>query len=69
LAAAEEINPSRVSRLLGLTLLPPEIVAAIPDGWQAQGMTLPERTEPFLVDWARQEGCPLLSASAPARDA
>ncbi|WPB83110.1 hypothetical protein [Sediminicoccus rosea] len=54
LAAAEKINSSYVSRLLRLTLLAPDIVAAILDGQQADGMTLPGLMEPFPVEWASQ---------------
>ncbi len=41
LAAAEKINASYVSRILRLTLLAPEVVEAILDGRQTEGMTLP----------------------------
>ena len=41
LAAAKKINTSYVSRILRLTLLAPDIVEAILDGWQPEGMTLP----------------------------
>ena len=54
LAAAEKINSSYVSRVLRLTLLAPDIVEAILDGRQPEGMTLPGLMEPFPVDWARQ---------------
>ena len=54
LAAAEKINSSYVSRLLRLTLLSPDIVEAILDGRQTEGMTLPGLTEPFPVEWASQ---------------
>jgi hypothetical protein len=54
LAAAEKINSSYVSRLLRLTLLAPDIVEAILDGRQPQGMTLPGLMEPLPVEWARQ---------------
>ena len=40
LAAAEKINSSYVSRLLRLTLLAPDIVEAILDGPQLEGMAL-----------------------------
>jgi hypothetical protein len=53
LAAAETINSSYVSRLLRLTLLAPDIVEAILDGRQPQGMTLPGLMEPFPVEWER----------------
>ncbi len=55
LAAAEKINSSYVSRLLRLTLLAPDIVDAILDGRQPEGMTLPALMEPFPVDWGRQQ--------------
>ena len=51
LAAAEKINSSYVSRLLRLTLLAPDIVEAILDGRQPEGMTLPVLMEPFPVEW------------------
>lgn len=54
LAAAEKINSSYVSRLLRLTLLAPDIVEAILDGRQPEGMTLPVLMEPFPVEWKRQ---------------
>jgi len=54
LAAAEKINSSYVSRLLRLTLLAPDIVEAILDGRQPEGMTLPGLMEPFSVEWGRQ---------------
>lgn len=41
LASAEKINPSYVSRRLRLTLLAPDIVEAILDGRQPEGMALP----------------------------
>ena len=51
LAAAERINSSYVSRLLRLTLLAPDIVEAILDGRQPEGMTLPALMKPFPVEW------------------
>ena len=39
LAAAEKINASYVSRILRLTLLAPEMVEAVLDGRQPEGMT------------------------------
>ena len=58
LAAAEKINDSYVSRLLRPTLLAPDIVEAILDGRQAEGMTLPGLMEPFPVEWERQRATP-----------
>jgi hypothetical protein len=54
LAAAEKINASYVSRVLRLTLLAPDIVEAILDGRQPEGMTLPGLMKPFPVKWKRQ---------------
>lgn len=54
LAAAEKINSSYVSRVLRLTLLAPDIVVAILDGRQPDGMTLPRLMQPFSVEWAGQ---------------
>jgi len=56
LAAAEKISSSYVSRLLRLTLLAPDIVDAILDGRQPEGMTLPALMEPFPVEWDQQAG-------------
>ncbi len=66
LPAAEKINSSYVSRLLRLTLLAPDIVEAILDGRQAEGMNLPGLMEPFPVEWARQEGAPSLPPFCPS---
>ncbi|MCZ8147881.1 MAG: hypothetical protein O9325_08555 [Roseomonas sp.] len=54
LAGAEKINSSYVSRLLRLTLLAPDIVDAILDGRQPDGMTLPGLMEPIAVAWQEQ---------------
>jgi hypothetical protein len=56
LAAAEGINGSYVCQILRLTLLAPDIVEAILDGWQPDGMTLPGLMEPFPEEWSRQKG-------------
>ena len=55
LAAAERINASYVCRTLRLTLLAPDIVEAILDGRQPEGMTLPGLMEPFSVEWGQQK--------------
>lgn len=54
LASAEKINSSYVSRLLRLTLLAPDLVEAILDGRQAEGMTLPELMKGVPTIWANQ---------------
>ena len=56
LAAGERVNPSYASRLLRLTLLAPDIVEAILDGRQREGVTLPALMQPFPVDWEGQAG-------------
>jgi hypothetical protein len=50
LAAAEKINSSYVSRLLRLTLLAPDIVEAILDGWQPEAMTPLRLMQPGPVE-------------------
>lgn len=54
LAAAEKINSSYVSRVLRLTLLAPDIVEAILDGRQPEGVTLPELMKEVAVEWEGQ---------------
>jgi hypothetical protein len=54
LCSSEKINSSYVSRLLGLTLLAPDIVAVILDGQQAEGLTLTALMEPFPVGRGQQ---------------
>ena len=66
LAAAEKINSSYVSRVLRLTLLAPDIVEAILDGRQPEGMTLPALMEPFPMEWNRQPAATLRSRSTQA---
>jgi hypothetical protein len=51
LAAAEKINASYVSRVLRLTLLAPDVVEAILDGRQPEGMTLPGLLTGVEVAW------------------
>ena len=54
LAAAERINASYVCRMLRLTLLAPDIVEAILDGRQPEGMTLPDLMKGVQVGWESQ---------------
>ncbi len=54
LATAEKINASYVSRVLRLTLLAPDVVEAILEGTQPEGMTLPGLMEWVEVEWHRQ---------------
>ncbi|WP_233256239.1 hypothetical protein [Falsiroseomonas bella] len=71
LAAAEKINSSYVSRVLRLTLLAPDIVEAILDGRQPEGMTLPGLMEPLSIYWGEQRsrctGPAYCRAGAPIR--
>jgi hypothetical protein len=55
LAKAEGVSQSYVSRMLRLTLLAPDIVEAILDGRQPEGMRLESLLEGFPVEWKRQE--------------
>lgn len=54
LAAAEDINPSYVARVLRSTLLAPDIVEAILDGRQPAEMQLDDLLAPLPTAWARQ---------------
>ena len=51
LAAAEKINASYVARILRLALLAPEVVEAILDGRQPEGMNLPGVLAGVPVEW------------------
>jgi hypothetical protein len=58
MAAAERMPESYVCRMLRLTLLAPNIVEAILDGRQPEGLTLPRLMQPFPAVWAEQRrGC------------
>ncbi len=54
LAAAEKIDRSYLCRVLRLTLLAPEIVEAILEGRQLEGVTLPGLMKGFPVEWELQ---------------
>ena len=54
MAAAERIERGFLGTLLRLTLLAPDIVEAILDGRQPEGMTLPGLMESSPVEWERQ---------------
>ena len=53
IAKAERINPSYVSRVLGLTLLAPTVEAVL-DGRADAALTLAEAMAPFRVSWLKQ---------------
>jgi hypothetical protein len=52
LAEREGIAPSYITRVLRLTLLAPDIVEAILDGRQPEGLRPKDLLEGFLVEWA-----------------
>lgn len=54
MAAAEKLDRGYLGRLLQLTLLAPDIVEAILDGRQAEGVTLPRLLEPLTPVWNAQ---------------
>jgi hypothetical protein len=54
IANAENINESYVARILRLTLLAPEIVETILEGWQPREISLSAVMKPFPSDWRRQ---------------
>ena len=54
LAQAERVNETYISRVLRLTLLAPDLVEAILDGRQPEGMTLPGLLKEVAVNWGEQ---------------
>ena len=54
MAAAEKLDRGYIGRLLQLTLLAPDIVEAIVEGRQAEGVTLPGLMKPFSEHWGDQ---------------
>ena len=54
LAKAEQVNETYICRALRLTLLAPDMVEAILDGRQPEGMTLPGLMEGVAVEWGEQ---------------
>ncbi|MFN3625042.1 MAG: hypothetical protein ACK4TP_13390 [Hyphomicrobium sp.] len=55
MAAAERIDRGYLGRILQLTLLAPDIVEAILDGRQPEGLGLPQLLKSLPVDWERQK--------------
>jgi hypothetical protein len=53
---ALNVSTQMASRLLCPA---PEMVVAILDGPQPEGVTLPGFLEPFPMEWTQQTGCPL----------
>ena len=54
LAKAEGVAKPYLCRVIRLTLLAPDIVEAILDGKQGQGLTLDVLLKPFPLEWSRQ---------------
>jgi hypothetical protein len=58
MAAAEKLDRGYLGRLLQLTLLAPDIVEAIVEGRQKEGVTLPRLMEPLPTEWKQQRRWP-----------
>jgi hypothetical protein len=54
IAAAEKIDRGYVGSILRLTLLAPDIIDAILNGRQPDGLGLPKLLKPFPMAWADQ---------------
>jgi hypothetical protein len=54
MAAGEKLDRGYLGRLLQLTLLAPDLVEAIVDGRQPEGVTLPGLMEPLPTAWELQ---------------
>jgi hypothetical protein len=54
MAAAERIERGYLGTLLRLTLLAPDIIEAILNGRQPEGLGLPALLGPFPIEWERQ---------------
>ena len=67
LAKRERVNRGYMSRVLRLTLLAPDIVEAILDGRQPEGMRLEDLLDGFPVEWDEQRN--LLSPAVRCRRA
>jgi hypothetical protein len=55
MAAAERIERGYLGTLLRLTLLAPNLIEALLDGRQPEGVTLPRLLEPFPLNWSEQQ--------------
>jgi hypothetical protein len=60
MAVGERIERGYLGRLLQLTLLAPDIIEAIVEGKQAEGVTLPRLLEPLPSSWTVQRSAVLL---------
>jgi len=54
LAEQEKIGMSYLTRVMRMTLLAPDIIDAILDGRQGEGINLSTLAEPFPVEWEKQ---------------
>jgi hypothetical protein len=54
MAAAEKLDRGYLGRLLQLTLLAPDIVEAIVEGREAEGVNLPTLSKGIALHWERQ---------------
>ena len=63
--AAEKVDRGYLGTILRLTLLAPDIVEAILDGWRPAELGLPTLMEPFPPEWDAQRTA-LAGAPAPA---
>jgi hypothetical protein len=64
IAAAEKIDRGFLGSVLRLTLLAPDIVEAILDGRQPEGLRLSDLLKPFPLEWDQQRAefspCPVV---------
>jgi len=67
MAGAEKLDRGYLGRLLQLTLLAPDIVEAIVEGKQPQGVTLLTMMGPLPVEWVVQRQA-VAGAQAPGQD-
>ena len=54
IARAEKLDRTYVGDILRLTLLAPDVVEAIAEGRQGEGVTLPVLMKPFATEWVEQ---------------
>jgi hypothetical protein len=54
MGVAERIDRGYLGRILQLTLLAPDIIQAILNGWPPDDRGLPALREPFPLEWERQ---------------
>ena len=55
IARAEKLDRTYVGDVLRLTLLAPEIVVAILEGTQGEGVTLPSLLKAWPIEWTNQQ--------------